>query len=219
MPASDPISILTPLAFEAHCLEVHDGWNVLICGPGSTGIESTWGSNFPPSGSVVLLAGTAGGISPKIGAGNPIVAREILDTATGRRWTPTMQLPATDPRSGLICSTRSIVSSVAQKRDLHRNTEADVVDLESAAFAALATDHNWQWAVIRGISDAADTALPPQSSSWITSAGKTRPMAVLASLGRNPGLITTLRRLRRDSTAAMNAVQEVIEEIVREHVP
>ena len=217
MPASDSISILTPLAFEARCLGVHGGWNVRICGPGSTGIESSWGADLPPSGSVVILAGTAGGLSPKISAGNPIVASEILDNATGRRWIPSMRLPATDCRSGLICSTGSIVSTVAQKRDLHRQTGADVVDLESAAFAALATDHSWDWAVIRGISDAADTALPIQSSRWITSSGRTRPMAVLASLVRNPGLISILQRLRLDSTAAMTAVQEAIEEIIQDH--
>jgi hypothetical protein len=83
---------------------------------------------------------------------------------------------------------------------------ADLVDLESRAFAVAATSRGWRWGIVRGISDAANTDLPGGIERWVDGAGRLRWPFVLAAMSRRPALLGPLLRLRRDAWAAMRAV-------------
>ena len=217
MHTPDAITIVTPLAHEAHCLGRHEesaAWTILTSGPGRRGIETSLDAVRPASGSVVILAGTAGGLSPARSTGEVIVAREVIDAGSGRRWTPSLLLGENDPRSGTLCVAEDLVSTIAEKQALHEQTGADGVDLECAAFAALAEARGWNWGVIRGISDGPEATLPTEAARWIDSQGKTRLGALLASLLLKPRLLSSLGRLRRDSLQAMDSVARAMPDLL-----
>jgi len=219
MHTPEAITIVTPLAYEAHCLHRHVesmGGTILTCGPGRMGVESRLDALAPAPGSPVILAGTAGGLSPTASTGSVLVARKIIDAATGQHWTPPLLLGEDDPRSGTICQAAELVTTTRAKEALHEQTGADGVDLESAAFAALADARGWTWGVIRGISDGPGATLPPEAARWIDSHGKTRLGALTASLLLKPRLAGSLGRLRRGSRQAMDSVRRTLPDLLQE---
>ena len=200
-----PVSLITPLAFEAKRIrkvaQSHQ-WPMVVCGPGSEGIGRFADQCQIPSGATVLLAGLAGGLNPDLQSGDLVIAGEVIDER-GTSLIPTLRLPEA---TGRVISTDQICHTAAEKEQLRARSGADVVDLESAAFAALAVDRGWRWGILRGISDDASTALPPDCSSWTAQNGHLKPIALLWSLVKHPALAVQLPTLGRQSTMAMEAV-------------
>jgi len=87
---------------------------------------------------------------------------------------------------------------------------ADIVDLEAAEFARVATARGWRWHVVRGISDGHLDALPAGIERWTDAEGRTRLGAVAAAVLRRRARIGDLVRVGRDSSAAMRAVGEAL---------
>ena len=220
MHAKNSITIVTPLAFEAGPLRRLDpirGWNIFTCGPGRHGIETGLTQTPLPACSTVILVGTAGGLSPTRPAGSVLLADRIIDPETDDVWIPSMRPTQSDPRRGTLCTSEHLVCSPDLKATLHTRTGADAVDQEAIPFAELAQERGWNWGVVRGISDPADSALPPQASQWIDDRGQTRLWTLLKGLLKTPGLITTLPRLQRNAQAAMQAVAGALPEFVEAH--
>ncbi len=135
--------------------------------------------------------------------------------AAGRAWTPNLPGAGGGERA-VVTSAAASVTSARARGDLARARHADLVDLESEAFAAVATKAGWQWAIVRGISDGPRTALPTGLERWIDPAGRTRPGRVFGGLARRPWVIPSLLRLRGDGAAAMLAVAAVIRGMLEE---
>ena len=102
---------------------------------------------------VLLSAGIAGAISPKLKVGDVGRIREVLDVATGGRY-PT--------RAGdWVLATSQDVNDAAQKRELLTKYGADVVDMEGAAVAEVAKERGLEFAAVKSISDDAGFPMPP----------------------------------------------------------
>ena len=118
-------------------------------------------------------------------------------------WTPTL---ACEEHEGVtLLGVDTPVLKPNEKRELHEQYGAHVVDCESHAFAKLASEARVPWGVCRGISDAFDESLPSECGEWINASGGVRPSRVLRSVLSNPRQIGTLRRLRQQSAIAMKA--------------
>jgi nucleoside phosphorylase len=128
---------------------------------------------------------------------------EALDER-GTRWRSTPCAGAPSHEHCAIVSTAHIVTTVAAKAELAARTGADMVDLESAAFASEAQRLGWNWLIVRGVSDGAEDSLPHEIDQWVDATGRTRPGAVALSLLRQPTLAPSLWQLARTSRAAMN---------------
>ena len=198
-----------PLRFEHEILRPaarRSGWEMSVSGPGTAGIERWAKAIRLPSGSRVVLAGVAGGLSVHAKPGTAAAASEVIDTA-GHRWTPTATLPG---RTLRCLSVDAPLRTPDAKRAAATQHGADMVDMESAAFARVATERGWDWAVVRGVSDGPGDTLPPGIEHWTDAAGATRPLVMAAAVLRHPELLLTLPALGKRSTAAMRAVESVL---------
>jgi len=102
---------------------------------------------------LLLSAGIAGAVSPKLKVGDVGRIREVVDIATGDRY-PT--------RGGeWMLATSQDVSDAAEKRELRTKHGADVVDMEGAAVAQVARERGLEFAAVKSVSDEAGFAMPP----------------------------------------------------------
>lgn len=207
-PAASPV-LLFPLRFEAEVVSRTRRRRGLapldsaVCGPGADAVRRWIDRAAETSlrdGRGAILVGTAGGLDPALASGTAARIGEVV-APDARRWSPTLELD--QPRGAIRATSVEGVASPAEKRSLRATTGADAVDLESVAFAEACDARAIPWAIVRGISDAAEEALPVDVGRWVDDRGRTRPLAVLASLLRRPSLIGTLRRLSRTSRAAL----------------
>jgi len=200
--------IVCPLRREQQFIARHlrragiDNVTTSCCGPGADGIRRWTERTVLPDESVVLLAGLAGGLSARATAGTAwTIAGVIGDDDT--TFAPTRAGASND---ATVVSAGSILATVEDKRALHARTRADLVDLESATFATVATAQRWDWGIIRGVSDDARTPLPPALATWVTPTGRTRPSRVALSVARRPELLASIAQLRTTSARALAAV-------------
>ena len=155
----------------------------------------------------VILAGVAGALDAAHPAGSAWVIERVIGP-NGSQWEPTLMPPRAHggARTAVITSVASVLASAQARRDVARESQAGLVDLESAAFAEATTRAGLQWAIVRGVSDGADAKLPPAIDRWVDEAGRTRPGRVVASLALRPWWLARVIRLRASSQAAMAAV-------------
>jgi adenosylhomocysteine nucleosidase len=102
---------------------------------------------------LLLSAGIAGAIAPGLKVGDVGRIREVVDVATGKRY----------PTTGgeWVLATSQDVSDATEKRELLREYGADVVDMEAAAVAQVASERGLQFAAVKAISDDARFVMPP----------------------------------------------------------
>jgi len=102
---------------------------------------------------LLLSAGIAGAISPRLKVGDVGRISEVVDVATGDRY-PT--------RGGeWVLATSQDMSDTAEKLELRMKYAADVVDMEGAAVAQVAKERGLEFAAVKAISDDAGFAMPP----------------------------------------------------------
>lgn len=151
---------------------------------------------------LVVLLGCAGGLRPGLSGAPPIGM--VIDES-GRALIPTIIPAHADEQVVAIVGVDTLVPDIAAKAALHARTAADLVDMESHAFARTCTRHGLPWAVIRGISDTADESLPEYMRSWIDPEGNYRLMRIFLSLISNPSRISEVQRVAQRFGAAMQA--------------
>lgn len=211
---SKPI-LLCPLQFERRALlagGLEDCCDIICCGPGEA--AGIWVKNNynAKTNSPLILAGLAGGLRDGLHASTAHVANKVIDEQ-GNSWTPTFKFSDNASQVTIVSTTHVIVTSQA-KRALAERSNADIVDLESANFAAAASACGCQWAIVRGISDCVTDSLPGDIDRWVDSKGSTVPSAVVGSILRKPAVLSDIRRMRSASIAAMEAASDIIRRMI-----
>ena len=202
--------LVSPLEFERSALRAlarERGWPLDRSGPGAPGIRH-WatGAAIPP-GSLVVLAGVAGSLRERPAPGEAVEVSAVVDEE-GRLSVPDGALTAL-PRARCLSVAAPLGTPGAKRAEADRG-RADIVDLEAAEFARVATARGWRWHVVRGISDGHLDALPAGIERWTDAEGRTRLGAVAAAVLRRRARIGDLVRVGRDSSAAMRAVGEAL---------
>ncbi len=202
--------VVCPLRFERRALQ-RAGLGrccTLACsGPGADAI-GRWASGQSPPGAVILC-GLAGSLDSRFAVGTAHSVSSVL-VDDGTRLTPSMSAPD----GPVVSCPGGTLTSPEAKRKWAAHRGSDLVDQESAAFARVADENRWRWAIVRGVSDGPDTTLPADIDTWVDAAGRTRLGRVARTVlcGRvNPG---KLMRLRADGTEAMEAAAAVIERML-----
>jgi hopanoid-associated phosphorylase len=158
----------------------------------------------------IVSIGIAGGVAPSLKSGDCVVGSAVL--AEGERffpdvpWTARLNAKLPNAISGGVAGVDRITATSGAKAALFRTTGAYAVDMESHIVARVARAHGIPFAVLRAISDPADSTLPPLVSTAITDSGKINIMRVLLSLLGNPGQIPALIQTARESKAAFEAL-------------
>jgi adenosylhomocysteine nucleosidase len=216
IPTDRPL-VICPLEFERKSL-VRAGlgrWSELACcGPGVCGVgrivEHLTATNAMGS-RVIILAGLAGAFDDTLDVSGACIARVVVDAQTGERFEPTMQLVQSGqddlklPRVAITSSEHTLTTRDAKIR-MRDRTGAQLVDLESVAFARAATAAGWSWCIVRGISDSLSDELPAGIDQWVRLDGSTNIPAMINSAVHHPRQIPAIIRLAGRSALAMRAV-------------
>jgi hypothetical protein len=215
--------VLCPLAREAALLQrtlqrldVSPMPAIRVTGPGTAGVDRWFSDNRPDDGTCIILAGLAGGLSRNAVAGTAWWVHRVIDARS--RAVRDSPVPASldcHEAPAVVVSTATVCTTDAEKRTLADAFNADLVDMESAAFAAHAAALNVRWMIVRGVSDGPDTSLPASIGTWVDAEGQVRPGRIAMGLLRRPWLLGSLRRLDIASNAAMEAVACRITDLVR----
>jgi len=158
---------------------------------------------------LLLSAGIAGAISPKLKVGDVGRIREVVDVATGQRY-PT--------RGGeWVLATSQDVSDPAKKRELLTKYGADVVDMEGAAVAQVAKERGLEFAAVKSISDDASFAMPPLMR-FIDQNGKFSNGKFLLYVALRPKWWPALVKMRTNAAIASANLCSALEHLIEEYV-
>ena len=201
--AAEPVLVFCPLGFERRAFMRFGKLPVVTTGPGADAIRRAfaerdrWPVREPR---LVVLLGLAGGLRDGVKSGEAATVATIVDN-DGR----TLFRSATRGATAAVVESAALVTSPSEKRALAARSRADLVDMESHAFAECATRARLPWAIVRGVSDDAASTLPPEFAGFIDERGETRLSRVLASVARRPSLLGEFLTIGRQSRMAMRS--------------
>lgn len=164
--------------------------------------------------SLIVSSGTCGALASHLAAGDLVVPDCVID---GRRTQVTAPVPPLTRRGSLV-SAPAVVSAPADKWRLGSMTGALAVDLESAAILDWARALGVPAAVVRGVSDTADTPVPEELLALVTADGTVRSGAALRVIARQPRLLRRALALARGASAALDAVGRALRAVADAHL-
>jgi hypothetical protein len=157
----------------------------------------------------VVLVGVAGALAGGLAAGAAVEVSEVVGAGVAG---PSLRLTGL-PLARAVSVAAPLADADAKRAERARSG-ADVVDMESAAFAREAMARGWRWTIVRGISDGALDALPAGVAGWTDADGRTRAARVAVALLRRPALARDAVRLGARSRRAMAAVARALDEAI-----
>lgn len=199
---------------------------VRLTGVGAAAAEAAVDA-LDPRAPLVVMAGIGGGLAE----GPPVVvARRVVDERGGRWESPSRvdrDAAAGPPGAAgtgsawgggmTVLGVDRIISTPAEKRRLHEQTGAVVVDMESHGLArACARRPRLPWAVVRGVSDGHDETIPERLVRWFDPRGRLILRRLAGDLAVRPWLAPSLVRLGRRSRRVLPLVGERVASLVRE---
>jgi adenosylhomocysteine nucleosidase len=164
---------------------------------------------------LVISAGVCGGLDPHLAPGELVVPGRVLAPDGEILAVPpavhARVLAAAGPAAtGLLVTTRVVVSTPAAKAALRSATGAAAVDMESAAILAAARAAGLEAAAIRAVSDGAAESVPSELAALLGPEGRLRGgRALLLALTR-PQTLPRALELRRGSRRALAAVARAL---------
>jgi adenosylhomocysteine nucleosidase len=163
----------------------------------------------------LLSAGFAGALDPALARNGIVMANEVIDLE-GHRYAIDVAVPPSEgnrdrgPRiaTGRLLTVDRIIPTAAEKAELRRRYEADLLDMETSAVAALCSERGVRFLSIRVISDEAGVDLPPEVVTLLTHSGSYRVGAALRALWQRPSRI-------KDFWALHEHAQEAADHLAR----
>jgi nucleoside phosphorylase len=156
---------------------------------------------------LLISAGIAGAISPKLKVGDVGRIREVVDVATGERY-PT-------PGGDWVLATSQDVSDAAEKHGLLTKFGADVVDMEGAAEAQVARERGITFAAVKAISDDAAFEMPPLNQFIDRGRFDTRRFLIYIAL--HPRWWGTLSKIKKNSELATANLCDAVQHLISEY--
>jgi adenosylhomocysteine nucleosidase len=157
-------------------------------------------SQYRPS--LLIGAGVAGALTPDLGVGDLVVAHRIVDAEGETPWPHAVLVVAAaakpGARQGTLLSVDRPLVAAAEKAAWAAKVGPPpaAVDMESAAWARVASAHGIPFLIIRIVSDTAGEELPGYLSRCMDDEGGIRRSAVVLGALAHPGSIPTLFRMR-----------------------
>lgn len=161
--------------------------------------------------------GVAGGLAPRLRAGDWVVASAIRDAhahrPTDEVWSRRLLGMIKGAIHAPILGVDTPVADPGHKHDLHLATGAAAVDMESHVVARVAARHGMAFAAIRVVVDPAHRAVPPAALLNMRPDGRADLPAVVRNILARPSQIRPLARIAADAYAARSAMQRVRQQL------
>lgn len=115
--------------------------------------------------------------------------------------------------AGCLAESGTVVSSAADKKNIHSRTQATVLDMESVAIAKVARQNNIPFLAIRAIADPATMDLPESVIRSLNSDGEVVLPRLLAHLAGHPAELAGLIKLGLHFKAAQKTLKRVAQHL------
>ncbi len=211
------VLVLTGVDVEARALARHLGlarvpdcdWpcyrggrlEIACVGPRAARLSERVPVDRPPP-ALVVSAGACGALAPRLATGALVVPDVIVLDGARLPLDPLPGLPA----SGTLLSVAAVVDTPGAKARLWIETGATAVDMESGPAVAWARGRGVRVAVVRGVSDTAQEAVPADLAALVESGGRVRTASALRAVFARPGAVTDALALGRGTAAALKSV-------------
>ena len=196
--------VVVGMAFEARIAESL-GVPVVCGGDGQNLAVSLVRAMAAGCGGLISF-GVAGGLAPELKPGSCVIGSAILDgeqeRQTDARWAQRLMRIIPGSVHGPIVGVREPIADAADKRALHQQTGALVVDMESHMVARAAAQHGVPVAAIRVVVDPAQRTIPRSALAGTRADGTIDPIGIMRSLLRYPRDLAGLVRMSFDARAA-----------------
>lgn len=153
----------------------------------------------------VISVGYAGALHPGIAAGSVHWAATVIDAETGARY-------ECGPGTGTLLTSNHVVGR-EEKSQAAARWNADLVDMEAAAVARLASERGLRFRALKVVSDEANESLP-DFNRFIDARGGFRQAAFTAYIALHPWLIPEAIRLGRHAARASQAIADTLCKVV-----
>ena len=169
----------------------------------------------------LLSFGLCGALDPDLPAASILLPSRVI-AAGGRAltcdpdWTGRLAEALGDmvtQADVTLAHTTVIVAGPRRKSVLRANTGAAAVDMESYAVGQAARKAGVPFAIIRAVSDTAETRLPEWTDEIVSSSGGTNGLRLLKNLATHPGDFGKLLALGRGSTRALKRLRAVADRL------
>lgn len=219
------IAIITGVRREADCLaglvQVTEAIDLRISGADPERAGELAADAIAKGAKALLSFGLCGGLDPELEAGdvilaNRVIAAEARPISCDADWCGRLADALGDlvvMADATIAHSAVIVAGPRRKAVLRANTGAVAVDMESYAVGLAAKRANLPFAIIRAVSDTAETRLPEWTDEIVSSSGGTDGIRLLKNLARHPGDLGKLLTLGRGSTRALKRLRGVAERL------
>jgi adenosylhomocysteine nucleosidase len=157
--------------------------------------------------SCLIATGLAGGLKPEWTLARTMVAAEVVDETTGRRF-------KTAYGEGTVVSSREIARA-AKKQELASRFGADVVDMEGAAVAEVAEAHGLPFLAVKAVSDELDFELPPLQG-FVDAEGRFQGARFGFWAAWHPRWWPAIAQLKKNSDRAAEALAIKLREVITE---
>jgi len=162
--------------------------------PAQRGTQALLDGHKPPW---IISAGLSGGLAEDLRIGDIVFGSEVSIENE-----PTLAIPlqTLEPQPGLhvgrLLTSKHIVRLVSEKQQLHEQTGALAVDMETYHVAQICIERKTPFTAIRCISDDLSTDLPPEIMGIMGPKGTVRAGAIAAALFNRPSCVKDLWALR-----------------------
>ena len=165
-----------------------------------------------PGANCLVSFGVAGALAPHLKSGDVIISSEVI--AEDRLWqgeAPFRRRLIDLARTigaieGPVFGAREVRATREQKAHAWRNTQALVVDLESAIVGRIAAAVGIPFIVLRAVADPAQRDLPPAALIPLAANGVPDVARVLAEVVARPWQIAGLAGLARETRRGLDAL-------------
>jgi adenosylhomocysteine nucleosidase len=162
----------------------------------------------------ILSAGFAGALNPTLERNDLVLPGEVIDLEGGRFTVcpPDSILSGIARRPGRLLTVDRVVVDSTEKQQLFRSLQADLVDMESAAVAAVCEEQGRRFLALRAISDDARSELPPEVATMLTRSGSYRVGAAIRAIWNRPSSLKDFWALHEH---ALEAAERLAHFVIR----
>lgn len=156
---------------------------------------------------VLISAGLVGALTPKLKVGDVVEAKEVVDAGSGAKFET--------GRGTAKLVTGSSVSGPTDKPIEAERWNADIVDMEAAAEAAVAKEHGIEFIAIKAVSDDLNFPMPPLGR-FVSDEGKFETFRFLTWVAVRPKWWSAVGRLNANSNLAATNLSEALSHLIEQ---
>jgi adenosylhomocysteine nucleosidase len=182
--------------------------HVLLTGMGARNAEQAVRATLKTvRPSRVFTCGFAGALDPALGIGDVVFGAKVSPSIAQR-------LQSAGARQVVFAWVERVVITAAEKCALRAQTNADVVEMESAIIERVCREAGVECITLRAISDTAHEDLPLNFNELMTSEQKLNPAKLALAILRRPQRIPALLRLGKNSSIAAEKLGKVLVAVI-----